>query len=171
MGSNEKPITNLTISIKVQYLLSITPFYNGVLGAHNWDIILSSIWKESNLLDTPPWSNRSALICLPNRLSKFTLNSMWPSHFFIMGLESIHHNWWNPLLWVQQREHVVYLPILRYSKNSFSSVLIDHKGITIHEFSLSFFFLNFPYLVFFFFFFLVEEPKEPWLPYEHLFTL
>ena len=42
MGSNEKPITNLImsikvqyLSIKVQYLLSITPFCNGVLGAHN----------------------------------------------------------------------------------------------------------------------------------------
>ena len=61
MGSNEKPITNLImsikvqyLSIKVQYLLSITPFYNGVLGAHNWDIIACSIWKELNLLDTPP---------------------------------------------------------------------------------------------------------------------
>ena len=156
MGSNEKPITDLTIFIKVQYLLSIIPFYNGVLGAHNRDIISCSIWKGSNLLDTLPWSNRSALICLPNRLSNSALNSMWPSHFFIMGLESIHHNWWNPPLWVQQREHVVYLTILRHSKNSFSNVLIDHKEITIHEFSLSFLFLNFPYLVFFFFF-LVEE--------------
>lgn len=45
MGSNEKPITDLAISIKVQYLLSITPFYNGVLSAHNWDIISYSIWK------------------------------------------------------------------------------------------------------------------------------
>ena len=54
MGSNEKPITDLTIFIKVQYLLSITPFYNGVLGAHNRDIISCSIWKGLNLLDTPP---------------------------------------------------------------------------------------------------------------------
>ena len=76
MGSNEKPITNLTMSIKVQYLLSINPFYNGVLGAHNWDIISCSIWKGLNLLNTPPRSNRSALICLPNRLSNSTLNSM-----------------------------------------------------------------------------------------------
>ena len=76
MGSNEKPITDLAISIKVQYLLSITPFYNGVLGAHNWDIISCFIWKGSNLLDTPPRSNRSALICLPNRLSDSALNSM-----------------------------------------------------------------------------------------------
>ena len=35
MGSNEKPIINLTKSIKVQYLISITPFYNGVFGVHN----------------------------------------------------------------------------------------------------------------------------------------
>ena len=35
MGSNEKPITDLTLSIRVQYLLSIAPFCNGVLGAHN----------------------------------------------------------------------------------------------------------------------------------------
>ena len=147
MRSNEKPIIDLTISIKVQYLLSISPFYNGVLGAHNWDIMSCSIWKGSNLLNTPPWSNWSALICLPNRLSNSALNSMWPSHFFIMGLESIHHNWWNPPLWVQQWEHIVYLPILRPSKNSLSSVLIDHKGITIHKFVLSFIFLNFPYLV------------------------
>ena len=162
MGSNEKPITDLTMSFKVQYLLSITSFSNGVLGAHNWDIMSCSIWKGSNLLNTPPWSNWSALICLPNRLSNSALNSMWPSHFFIMGLESIHHNWWNPLLCIQQQEHDVYLPILRHSKNSFSSVLNGHKGITAHEFVLSFIFLNFLYLVFFFFFFffffLVEEP-------------
>ena len=54
MGSNEKPIIDLTISIKVQHLLSITPFYNRVLGAHKWDIISCSIWKRSNLLNTPP---------------------------------------------------------------------------------------------------------------------
>ena len=53
MGNNEKPITDLTISIKVQYLLSITSFYNRVIGAQNWDIISCSIWKTSNLLDTP----------------------------------------------------------------------------------------------------------------------
>ena len=76
MGSNEKLITDLTMSIKVQYLLSITSFSNGVLGAHNWDIISCSIWKRSNLLDKPPRSDRSALICLPNRLSYSTLNSM-----------------------------------------------------------------------------------------------
>ena len=35
MGSNEKPITDLTMSLKVQYIFSITPFYNGVLSAHN----------------------------------------------------------------------------------------------------------------------------------------
>ena len=57
MGSNEKPITDFTISIKVQYLLSITPYYNGVLGAHIWDIISCSIWKGSNLLDRSPRSN------------------------------------------------------------------------------------------------------------------
>ena len=51
MGSNEKAITDLILSIKVQYLFSITPFCNGVLGAHNWDMISCSIWKESNLLD------------------------------------------------------------------------------------------------------------------------
>ena len=38
MGSNEKPIINLTMCIKVQYLFSITPLYNGVPGAHNWDL-------------------------------------------------------------------------------------------------------------------------------------
>ena len=57
MRCNEKPITDLTISIKVQYLLSITPYYNEVLGAHIWDIISCSIWKGSNLLDKPPRSN------------------------------------------------------------------------------------------------------------------
>ena len=51
MGSDKKPITDLTMSIKVQYLLSITPFCNEVLGAHNWDKISCSIWKESNLVD------------------------------------------------------------------------------------------------------------------------
>ena len=76
MGSNEKPITKLIISIKVQYLLSITPFCNGVLGAPNWDIISCSIWKGSNLLDKPPRSNRTTLICLLHRLSDFALNSM-----------------------------------------------------------------------------------------------
>ena len=76
MGSNEKPITDLTFSIKVQYFISITPFYDGILGAQNWDMILCSIWKESNLLDLPPQSNRSALICLPNSLSASALNSM-----------------------------------------------------------------------------------------------
>ena len=76
MGSNEKPIIDLTLSIKVQYLLSITPFCNGVLGAHNCDMISFSIWKESNLLDKPPRSNQNTLICLPNRLSNFALNSM-----------------------------------------------------------------------------------------------
>ena len=54
MGSNEKPIANLTMSIKVQYLISITPFCNEVLSAHNKDIISCSIWKGSNLLDKPP---------------------------------------------------------------------------------------------------------------------
>ena len=34
MGSNEKPITNLTMFIKIQYLIFITSFCNGVLGAH-----------------------------------------------------------------------------------------------------------------------------------------
>ena len=43
MGSNEKPITDLTLFIQVQYLISITPFFNGVLGAHNWDKISCSI--------------------------------------------------------------------------------------------------------------------------------
>ena len=57
MRSNEKPIIDLTISIKVQYLLSITSFHNGVRTTHNWDIISYSIWKGSNLLDTPPQSN------------------------------------------------------------------------------------------------------------------
>ena len=46
MRSNEKPITDLTLSIKVQYLISITPFCNVVLGAHNWDKISCSILKE-----------------------------------------------------------------------------------------------------------------------------
>ena len=76
MGSNDKPIIDITLSIKVQYLFSITPFYIGVLGAHNWDITLCSIWKVLNLLDTPSRSNRNALICLPNRLSDSTLNLM-----------------------------------------------------------------------------------------------
>ena len=66
MESNEKPIIDITMSIKVQYLLSITSIYNGVLGAHNWDIISCFIWKESNLVDILPQSNRSVLICLPN---------------------------------------------------------------------------------------------------------
>ena len=34
------------------------------------------LWKELNLLDTPPRSNRSALIFLLNRLSDSTLNSI-----------------------------------------------------------------------------------------------
>ena len=76
MGSNEKPITNLTMSIKVQYLISITPFCNEVLSAHNKDIISCSIWKGSNLLDILPQSNQSILICLPNMLFNSTLNSM-----------------------------------------------------------------------------------------------
>ena len=42
------------------------------------------------------------------------------------------------------------------SKNSSSSVLNVHKGITTHEFVLSFPFLNFLYLVLLFFF-LIEE--------------
>ena len=76
MSSNDKPITDLTMSIKVQYLLSITPFCNGVFSAHNWDIISCSIWKGSHLLDKTPRSNQSALICLLNRLSDSALNSM-----------------------------------------------------------------------------------------------
>ena len=76
MESNEKPIIDITMSIKVQYLLSITSIYNGVLGAHNWDIISCFIWKESNLVDILPQSNRSVLICLPNRLFNYALNSM-----------------------------------------------------------------------------------------------
>ena len=51
MGSNEKPIIDLTLSIKVEYLFFITPFCNGVLGTHNWDMISCFIWKESNLLN------------------------------------------------------------------------------------------------------------------------
>ena len=69
-------ITDLTLFIKVQYLLFITPFCNVVLGAHDWDMISCSIWKELNLLDKPPRSNQSALICLCNSLSNSTLNSM-----------------------------------------------------------------------------------------------
>ena len=76
MGSDEKPIINLTMFMKVRYLLSITPFNNGVSGAHNWDIISCSLWKESSLLDTPPHFNRSVLICLANKLSNSALNLM-----------------------------------------------------------------------------------------------
>ena len=75
MGCNEKPIINITMFIKVRYLFSINPF-NKVPNAHNWYIIPCSIWKELNLLDTPPWSNWSALICLPNKLFDSALNSM-----------------------------------------------------------------------------------------------
>ena len=63
MESNDKPIINLTSC-------------NGVPGAHNWDTILWSLWKESNLIDTPPQSNQSTLICSPNRLFDSALNSM-----------------------------------------------------------------------------------------------
>ena len=73
MGSNEKPITDLTLSIKVQIFFSIIPFCNGVLGAHYWDMISCSIWKGSNLLNTLPQSNRSVLICLPYWLSDSAL--------------------------------------------------------------------------------------------------
>ena len=79
----EKPITDLTMSFKVQYLLSITPFWNEVLSANNWDIISYSIQIGSNLLDTLPRSNQSVLICLPNRLSNSALNSMNLSKVYI----------------------------------------------------------------------------------------
>ena len=65
MWSNEKPITNLTICIKVWFLIFFTPFWNGVLGAHNWDIITCSLWKQSNLLDTLPRSNQSVWYVYP----------------------------------------------------------------------------------------------------------
>ena len=76
MESDEKPIINLTIFIKVRHHLSITPFWNGVPSAHNKILSHAPYVKEPNLLDIPPRSNRSALICLPNRLSNSTLNSM-----------------------------------------------------------------------------------------------
>ena len=51
---------------------------------------------------------------------------MWPLTYWkpskelqIVGLESIHHNWWNPPLCIQQQEQDVYLPILRHSKHSY----------------------------------------------------
>ena len=59
-------------------LLSITLFCNGVLGALNWNIISCSLRRESNLLDTnsPLRCNWTSLICLHNRLSDSSLNSM-----------------------------------------------------------------------------------------------
>ena len=65
--SDEKLIIDLTMSISVWLLLSITPFFNGVLDALNWDIVPCSLKKESNLLDinSPFHSNQNDLICLP----------------------------------------------------------------------------------------------------------
>ena len=71
-----RTIIDLTMSIKVWFFSFIPPFCNRVLSAHNWDIIPCTIRKESNSFGMPPRSNQSALICLPKRLSSFTLNSM-----------------------------------------------------------------------------------------------
>ena len=72
LGKYEKPIHDPTMSIQVWYLLSTYPFCNKDPGANNSMLQL----KESNLVDISPWSNRSDLVCIPNRLSDPTLNSM-----------------------------------------------------------------------------------------------
>ena len=89
MRSDEKPFINLTMSTKVRYLLSTTPFCNKVSLVHTTKILSHDFYgKKSNLLDTPPRSNQSALICLPNMLSNFTLNLMNLSRhqiFYVLG--------------------------------------------------------------------------------------
>ena len=48
IGSDEKLIIDLTMSINVRFLLSATPFCYGVSSALNWDRIPCSLRKELN---------------------------------------------------------------------------------------------------------------------------
>ena len=65
----------------------------------------------------------------------------------IVGLESIHHNWWNPPLCIQQQEDGVYLLVLWYSKYSFFKCPRISKNNHCPWVCSLIYFLNFPYLV------------------------
>src|SRR3982751_5866726 len=67
-----------TMSNKVRFLLSDTPFHCGVPGGVSWDKIPQSLRKSSNswLKYSPPRSDRRALILLPSCFSTSFLNSL-----------------------------------------------------------------------------------------------
>ena len=66
--------TSLCLS-KFNIFFPLLHFSMGSL-VHTTRISSHTPYERMNIINTLPWSNRSVLICLPNRLFDFALNSM-----------------------------------------------------------------------------------------------
>ena len=74
----EKLIIDLTMSNRIQFLLSVTTFCCGVSEVLSCDKISCSLRKETNSIDmySPLRLQQSDLTCLPNCFSYSALNSL-----------------------------------------------------------------------------------------------